>query len=317
MMIDTGKALQRAEFELMRLVSNALTGPVRLPNPFRPSLRDQVAGKTVLITGASSGIGRGLAARVAAAGAITVVTARRTAELDQLVAEIRGKGGSAFAITSDLSTAEGIEKLADDMLVEFGAPDILVNNAGRSIRRPLNRSAERLHDFERTMRVNYFGAVGLILRLLPDMREKRDAQIITSSSVGTLTYPPQFSAYVGSKTALDAVMRIAAIETLSDGVVFTKVHLPMIDTAMAAPEGLHAYTKLPVETAVDMMVDAIIRRPDDVQDLLGIAGAWLNLLAPGLVKHALHAVHHRMPPRPAPSPDRRAQSAALTPQPAE
>ncbi|MFC4125500.1 SDR family NAD(P)-dependent oxidoreductase [Nocardia rhizosphaerae] len=293
--MNSGKALQWAEFELMRLISNALTGPVRFPHPFRPSLRDRVAGKTVLITGASSGIGRGLAMRLAEAGAITVVTARRTAELDQLVAEIRSSGGTAFAITSDLSTEEGVERLADDMLVEFGAPDILVNNAGRSIRRPLAKSTQRLHDFERTMRINYFGAVGLILRLLPDMREKDGAQVIASSSLATLTYPPQFAAYIGSKAALDAVMRIAAIETLSDGVVFTRVHLPLIDTDMVAPEGLHVYAKLPVDAAVDMMVDAIIRRPDHVEDLLGLAGAWLNLLIPGVVKHALHGVHHRMP----------------------
>lgn len=289
------KTVARAQNEVARLTINALTPPRRLPRLFGPDLRERVAGKTVLITGASSGIGRDLAERVAEAGAITLVTARRTGELEQLVAEIRARGGQAYAITSDLSTDAGIDKLADEIFAEFGAPDILVNNAGRSIRRSVANSAHRLHDYERTMRTNYLGAVGLMLRLLPEMRRRGSGHVIASSSIGVVADLPRFSAYIGSKAALEAVMRVAAVESLSDGVVFTNVHIPLVDTDMIGPTGWDGYTALPVEDAVQMMVDAIVYRPDHLENPLGAVALWMNRLTPGLARRGLHHFHRMMP----------------------
>ncbi|MFE3193598.1 SDR family NAD(P)-dependent oxidoreductase [Nocardia sp. NPDC059240] len=289
------KRIGSAQNDLARLTINVLTPPRHLPRPFGPTLRDRVAGKTVLITGASSGIGRDLAVRVAAEGAIVLVTARRTGELEQLVAEIRGRGGQAFAITSDLSTDAGIDKLADEVLAEFGAPDILVNNAGRSIRRSIANSEHRLHDYERTMRTNYLGAVGLMLRFLPEMRRRRGGHIISSSSIGVVADLPRFSAYIGSKAALDAVMRVAAVECLSDGIAFTDVHIPLVDTDMIGPTGWGGYTALPIEDAVEMLVDAIVRRPAHLENPLGALALWMNRLTPGLARRGLHYFHRMMP----------------------
>ncbi|MFD6452443.1 SDR family NAD(P)-dependent oxidoreductase [Nocardia sp. NPDC060220] len=290
-----GRIAGAAPSELARLVVNALTPPRRLPRPFTPSLHDRVSGATVLITGASSGIGRSLAQRLAAAGATVIVTARRTDELELLVAEIRAAGGTAFAITSDLATDEGIDKLADAVLAEFGAPDILINNAGRSIRRSVALSEHRLHDYERTMRTNYLAAVGLMLRLLPNMRRRGSGHVVTSSSIGVVSDLPRFSAYIGSKAALEAVVRVAAVECLSDGVVFTNVHIPLVDTEMIGPTGWQGYTTLTVEDAVDMMVDAIVRRPDHLENPLGAVALWVNRFAPGSARQALHHFHRMMP----------------------
>ncbi|AYF79194.1 SDR family NAD(P)-dependent oxidoreductase [Nocardia yunnanensis] len=277
---------------------NLLTVPHHLPLPFGPTLRDRVSGKKVLITGASSGIGRALALRVADAGATVIVTARRTSELDQLVAEIRSRGGEAFAFPADLSTAEGVDKLADEVLIEFGAPDILVNNAGRSIWRSLAESEGRLHDFERTMRINYFGPVGLLLRLLPEMRRRGSGHVVSSSSLGVITDVPRFSAYVGSKAALEAVMRIAANECLSDGITFTDVHLPLVATDMSAGLGWQGYKALSAEAAVDMLADAIIRRPAHLENLHGVLCIWFNRLFPDLARYSLNQLHLRLPEHP-------------------
>lgn len=266
--------------ELVRLTINVLTPPRTLPRPFGPTLRDRVAGKTVLITGASSGIGRALAERVAAAGAIVIVTARREPELLEVVAGIRARGGSAHAVPADLSTDEGIDQLADRVLAEFGAPDILVNNAGRSIRRSIALSEHRLHDYERAARTNYLGAVGLMLRLLPAMRRRGSGHVIASSSIGVIADLPRFSAYIGSKAALEAVMRVAAVECLSDGVVFTNIHIPLVDTDMIGPTGWSGYTALAVPDAVDMFIDALMRRPATVDNPLGTLALWSRRLTP-------------------------------------
>ncbi|WP_330179711.1 SDR family NAD(P)-dependent oxidoreductase [Nocardia sp. NBC_01503] len=294
-MTSIRKTIADAQVGLVRQVVNVLTVPRRLPRPFGPTLRDRVAGKTVLITGASSGIGRALALRVADAGAIVVVTARRTSELDQLAAEIRTRGGQAFAITSDLSTAEGIDKLADEMLVEFGAPDILVNNAGRSIWRSVAASEHRLHDFERTMRINYFGPVGLMLRLLPEMRRRGSGHVVSSSSLGVITDVPRFSAYLGSKAALEAVMRVAASECLADGVAFTDVRLPLVATDLSSKLGWTGYTALSADAAVDMLVDAIVRRPMHLENLHGALSIWFNRLLPGVALQGLNQLHRMLP----------------------
>ncbi|WP_433733431.1 SDR family NAD(P)-dependent oxidoreductase [Nocardia sp. CA-129566] len=275
--------------------NNVLIKPRRLPAPWVPSLADRVAGRTVLITGASSGIGRALAEAVAAAGATTLVVARRADELEVLVREIGARGGVAYAIAGDLSTEESIDAVADRVLAEFGAPEILVNNAGRSIRRSVANSERRLHDYERTMRVNYLGAVGLTLRLLPGMRARGSGYVLASSSIGVQANLPRFSAYVASKAALDAFMRVAAVECLSDGVRFGTVHLPLVDTDMIGPTGWGGFTPLAVDEAVALLIDALRRQPDHVGVPLGALAATGGQLMPRTARLLLHYFHRMLP----------------------
>jgi NAD(P)-dependent dehydrogenase (short-subunit alcohol dehydrogenase family) len=284
---------RRSEVIATRAI-NGLSRPGLLPHPLAPSLESRVEGRTVLVTGASSGIGRGLAGRLGAAGATVLVTARRGDELDQVVAEIKAVGGSAFAYPADLSTEQGVDELADKVLAEHGAPHILVNNAGRSIRRSVARSEHRLHDYERAMQINYLGAVGITLRMLPGMRERRSGHVLTSSSIGVSADLPRFSAYIGSKAALEAFCRVAAVECLADHVSFTTVHLPLVDTEMIGPSGW-GFSALSVDEAVDMMVDGVRRRPREVNSPLGsLTRAGLQWM-PERTRRSLHLFHRWVP----------------------
>lgn len=273
---------------------NVLAKPIPIPRPFVPSLQDRVSGRVVLVTGASSGIGRSLALRVAAAGATTVVTARRADNLAEIVGEIQALGGIAHAITADLASPDGVDAVASAVLGRFGAPDILVNNAGRSIRRTVAAAEHRLHDYERTMRLNYLAGVGLTLRLLPGMRRRGSGHIVHSSSVGVQGNFPSFSAYVGSKAALDAFLRIAAIESLADGVAFTNVHLPLIDTEMISPSNWSGFSTLTVAEAADLMVSAIRRRPRTLNSPMGSLNALGYAVLPGVVSWLQNLMHRRL-----------------------
>jgi NAD(P)-dependent dehydrogenase (short-subunit alcohol dehydrogenase family) len=288
---------RRSEVIATRAI-NGLSRPGLVPHPLAPSLGARVEGRTVLVTGASSGIGRGLAVRLGAAGATVLVTARRGDELDQVVGEIEVAGGSAFSLPADLSTEEGVDELADKVLAEHGTPHVLVNNAGRSIRRSIARSEHRLHDYERAMQINYLGAVGITLRMLPGMRERRSGHVLTSSSIGVTADLPRFSAYIGSKAALEAFCRVAAVECLADGVRFTTVHLPLVDTEMIGPSGW-SFSALTVDEAVDMMVDGLRRRPREVNSPLGtLTRAGLQLM-PERTRRSLHLFHRWVPDSPA------------------
>lgn len=267
----------------VRHMINVLTKPVRVTYPWTPTFAERVAGRTVVITGASSGIGRRLAERIAAAGAIAIVTARRADELDDVVRGIIAAGGAAHAVPGDLSTAEGADAVANEVLERFGTPDILVLNAGRSIMRSLADSERRLHDYERTVAINYLGGVGLVLRLLPGMRARGSGHIVHSSSIGVLGNLPEFSAYVGSKAAMDAVLRIAGIESRADGVRVTNIHLPLVSTDMIAPTDWSHYASLSLEEGVDMLVDAIRRQRREVNNPLGILYRDSYRVAPGIV----------------------------------
>ncbi len=274
---------------------NVLTRPAPVPHPWAPPLHDRVRGKIALITGASSGIGRQLAIRLADEGARVIVTARRADELDLLVKQIQDGGGRAFAIPADLGSAEGVDDLADRVLADHGVPDVLVLNAGRSIRRSIARAEHRLHDYDRAMQINYLGAVGLTLRLLPGMRERGSGHVVSSSSVGVQADLPRFSAYIGSKAALDAFLRVAAVECLADGVKFTTVHLPLVDTDMIGPTGWDGFKALTVEEAAEMMADAIRRQPDHLGVLSGNMTAVAKLAFPETLRWMLHQFHKMVP----------------------
>ncbi|WP_132119247.1 SDR family oxidoreductase [Actinocrispum wychmicini] len=242
-------------------------------------------GRRVVITGASSGIGRATATKVAAAGGIPLLVARRAAELEELRSEIQASGGHAYVYPCDLTDAESVDKAVTAMLEEHpDGIDMLVNNAGRSIRRSIRLSYDRFHDYERAMAINYFGAVRLILALLPHMAARRFGHIVNVSSIGVQGIAPRFSAYVASKAALDYFSRIAATETHGAGVTFTTVHMPLVRTPMIRPTKLYdAFPAKSPDQAADMVIEALRDRPKQVGTPTGLIIQVAYALAPGLV----------------------------------
>ena len=215
------------------------------------TLRGQVVGKVVLITGASSGIGKATAFKLAEAGAHVVTIAHDQEQLAEAVREFAAAGYKLHAYVADLADMAATGAVMDRLLAEHGRVDILINNAGRSIRRAIENSFERLHDFERTMQLNYFGALKVSLCVLPRMLEQQHGHIINISSIGVLTNAPRFSAYVASKAALDAWTRCAASEFADRGIHFTTINMPLVKTPMIAPTKLydHVPTLTPEEAA--------------------------------------------------------------------
>ena len=195
------------------------------------SFEGAVNGKTVIITGASSGIGLAAAHKIAAAGGIPILVARSMDKLEAAKAEIERAGGTAYAYSCDLADYDSIDAMVEKLFAEHASIDMLVNNAGRSIRRSVEVSYDRFHDYERTIQLNYLGTIKLIMGVLPHMREKKAGHIVNVSSIGVQTNPPRFSAYVASKAALDAFTRVVSSETIGDNVTFTTIHMPLVRTA--------------------------------------------------------------------------------------
>ena len=263
-------------------------------------LAQRVGGKVVLITGASSGIGRAAALRLAAAGARTVLVARSVDALEALREEIAGTGGEAHVEPCDLADFAAIDELVSRVTSRFGAVDVLVNNAGRSIRRSTAHSYERFHDFERTIALNYLGAVKLTMGLLPEMRRRRHGHVVNVSSIGVQANPPRFSAYVASKAALDAWTRVVASETTGDEVAFTTIHMPLVRTPMIAPTRIYdAFPIISPEEAAELICDAVRRRPKRIDTRLGSFAELSYAAAPRLVDAFLHRAYELFPESPA------------------
>ena len=260
------------------------------------SLAGAVADKVVMITGASSGIGRSAALKVGEAGGTVLLVARTPEKLEETRDEIAAAGGTAHIHRCDLSDLEDIERMADEVFAEHGRVDILVNNAGRSIRRSVALSYDRFHDYERTMQLNYFGALKLIMKLLPVMRERKFGHIINISSIGVQTNTPRFSAYVASKAALDAFSRCIGSEVIDDNVHITTIHMPLVRTPMIAPTKMYdAFPTISSEEAAEMITDAIIRRPKKIATRLGTFGEVLYSLAPKASDAILHQGYKLFP----------------------
>jgi NAD(P)-dependent dehydrogenase (short-subunit alcohol dehydrogenase family) len=262
----------------------------------RASLQGAVRGRVVMVTGASSGIGKAAAMKIADAGGIVLLVARTAEKLEETKATIEANGGTAYVHSADLSDMDDIDRMADEVLAQHGHVDVLVNNAGRSIRRSIALSYDRFHDFERTMQLNYFGAVKLILKLLPVMRERRTGQIINVSSIGVQTNTPRFSAYVASKAALDAFSRCIASEIIDDGVPITTIHMPLVRTPMIKPTRM--YDRFPTITpdkAADMICDAIIHRPKRIATPLGTLGQILYAINPKSIDYILNSAYKLFP----------------------
>jgi thioester reductase-like protein len=260
------------------------------------TLKEALEGRHIVITGASSGIGRSTALKVAAAGGVPLLVARNVEKLEEVRAEIVAGGGTAFVYAADISDMESIETLLERLLADHRNVDALVNNAGRSIRRSIALSYDRFHDFERTIQLNYFGAVKLIIGLMPHMRERGSGHIVNVSSIGVQTNPPRFSAYVASKAALDAFTRVVASEVIGDGVTFTTIHMPLVRTPMIAPTKMYdAFPTLSPEEAADMICEALRSRPKEMGTRLGKFGEVLYSLSPSMVDRLLHLGYRVFP----------------------
>jgi NAD(P)-dependent dehydrogenase (short-subunit alcohol dehydrogenase family)/thioester reductase-like protein len=260
------------------------------------TLKQALEGKHVLITGASSGIGRSAALKVAEAGGVPLLVARNVEKLEEARAEIVAAGGTAYVYAADIADIESIERLLERVLADHRNIDMLVNNAGRSIRRSIALSYERFHDFERTMQLNYFGAVKLIIGLLPHMRERGSGHIVNVSSIGVQANPPRFSAYVASKAALDAFSRVVASEVIGDGVTFTTIHMPLVRTPMIAPTKMYdAFPTLTPEEAADMICEALRARPKEMGTWMGKFGEVAYSLSPSAVDRLLHLAYRVFP----------------------
>jgi NAD(P)-dependent dehydrogenase (short-subunit alcohol dehydrogenase family) len=258
--------------------------------------RAALEGKHVVITGASSGIGQVTALKVAQCGGIPVLVARGKDKLEETKAVIESRGGTAHVYPCDLSDLDAIDALCAQISAELPSVDFVVNNAGRSIRRSLKLSHDRFHDFERTMQLNYFGAIRLVMGLIPVMREQRRGHIVNISSIGVQTNPPRFSAYVASKAALDSWSNVVSSELVGDGITFTGIHMPLVRTPMIAPTKI--YDKFPTISpaqAADLVIKAMVERPHEINTALGNAGAIAHTVAPKLAFRILNMAYHVFP----------------------
>jgi short-subunit dehydrogenase len=265
------------------------------------SLRGAVKGKVVVITGGSSGIGEAAALRVAEAGGKVVIVARDEEKLAEVRAKIAALGGFVKTYSCDLGDYAANDKLAKDILKEFGHVDVLVNNAGRSIRRSLALSYDRFHDFERTMQLNYFACVRLTMNLLPSMTARRRGHVINVSSIGVLSNAPRFSAYVASKAALESFARCASSEFHDEGVHFTIINMPLVRTPMIAPTKIYEGmpTIISPEEAADMIADAIIRKPQRIATRLGVMSEIMHLVMPKMSEVVMNSAYRMFPDSPA------------------
>jgi thioester reductase-like protein len=260
------------------------------------SFENIIRGRTVIITGASSGIGRATALKVAAAGGIPLLVARGIEKLEALRDEIEAAGGTAHVYSADLSDMDAIDDVVARILAEHPAIDFLVNNAGRSIRRSIKLSEDRFHDFERTIQLNYFGAIKMIMALLPHMRERTFGHIVNVSSIGVQTNPPRFSAYVASKAALDSWTRVVSSEVVGDGISFTTIHMPLVRTPMIAPTKLYDhFPTISPDEAADLICEAMRARPTQINTRLGTAGEVLHAVAPKIMDQILHMAYKVFP----------------------
>ena len=252
----------------MNLVAKAvdkIANPPRVSDPDR--LRAVVSGKTVLVTGASYGLGEATARKLGAAGATVLLVARSADRLAALAASINAGGGRAAAYPAALSDETAVAALAERLTENHGPMDVVVSNAGKSIRRSLHLQYDRPQDFECTIGVNYLGPVRLLLGLLPAMRRRGSGHIVSISTIGVLTTPgPRWGAYLASKSAFDVWLRSVAPELRADGVHVTSVYMTLVHTPMSEPTPiLRRMPGLSAEQAADIVAKAIIDRPGRVQ----------------------------------------------------
>jgi len=260
------------------------------------SFEHAVNGKTVVVTGASSGIGEAAAIKIAKAGGIPILVARNKEKLEESKKKIEREGGTAYTYSCDIGSEESVNQFIEEVFRDHAAIDMLVNNAGRSIRRSIALSYDRFHDFERTIQLNYLGTIRLTMGLLPHMIERKSGHIVNVSSIGVQTNPPRFSAYVASKAALDAWTRVVSSETIGSNVTFTTIHMPLVRTPMIAPTKIYdSFPTISPEEAGDIVCEAIRSKPKHINTKLGTFGEILYAVAPKAVDQVLHMAYKVFP----------------------
>jgi len=262
----------------------------RAEERYRARLREALRGRRILITGASSGIGRAFALQAAAAGGNAILVARRREELERVAEECARLGGQARVRPADLADLADIRCLAEAILREDGPVDVLVNNAGISVRRPV--ADHKPEDVERLAAVDYLGPVALTLGLLPAMLERGAGHVVQVSTIGTQTGAPLFSAYVAAKAATDHFLRTLRLELGRRGIAVTTIHLPLVRTPMMAPSRIYEmFPALTVERAARRIGWAVVRRPIRVAPHWATALELLHTLAPGLLQRVFSWGH--------------------------
>ncbi len=253
-------------------------------------LGEAVRGRRMLVTGASSGIGRDFVLQAARAGAELVLVSRRGDELEQVAGECERLGGRARVRTADLASVESCRSLGETVLREDGPVDILVNNAGHSIRRAV--IDHQPDDLARLMAVNYLGPMTLTLGLLPGMLDRGAGHIVQISTIGVQTGAPNFAGYVAAKAASDHFARTLRLELGGRGIHVTTIQVPLVRTAMLAPTRIYdAFPALGAAEAARRIGWAVVRRP------VRVAPSWCTLLevvhavAPSLLQWAFTQGH--------------------------
>jgi NAD(P)-dependent dehydrogenase (short-subunit alcohol dehydrogenase family) len=270
-----------------------LANPARISDPDK--LRRVVSGKTVLVTGASYGIGEATARALAAAGATVLLVARSVERLDGIAASVNAGGGRAVVYPADLTDEAAINVLTMQITEEQGPLDIVVSNAGKSLRRSLHHQYDRPHDFQRTIDINYLGPIWLLLGLLPAMRENGRGHIVNVSSVGVRVVPgPQWGAYQASKGAFDRWLRSVAPELHADGVDVTTVYFALVRTRMIEPTPmLGSLPGLYPNEAADAIAKAVIERPRTIAPPWVWPAELASVLLAGPADHAARLWHRR------------------------
>ena len=255
----------------------------------------KLSGQTIVLTGSSSGIGAEAARKLARLGATVCLLARREDQLEAVRASIIASGGVAHPCAVNLAAPEAVDAVAATLLVDHPRIDALVNNAGRSIRRSISESVDRAHDYERTMAINYFGAVRLTLTLVPRFIEQGHGHVVISASMSTQVPIPLFSAYLASKSALESFTRSLTAELGHHGVTSTVVYFPMVRTEMSTATQIYqAMPMLSAEKAANWLVKAIVDKPTRVTSLAGTMGELGMAALPGIVTKASQPLFRRM-----------------------
>jgi short-subunit dehydrogenase len=252
-------------------------------------------GLTALVTGASSGIGRALALRLAREGARVALVARRAPELEALAAVIRGKGGEAIPIPGDVSDRSAAERIAGEALHGLGRVDMLFNNAGYGGHHPFLEWD--LDDLERMMRVNYLGSVYLTRLLLPGMVERRAGWVVFVASVAGRIGTPGESAYAATKFAVVGLAEALSIEVEDAGVHVLTVCPGVVRTPFFDLDGL---ARLPPvarrgivepDALVDAVFDALARGRHEVTFPRSLAlGYVVKAVAPEFMRRQVKRV---------------------------
>lgn len=212
----------------------------------RQKLKQHLEGKTILITGASSGIGEQLAYMLSEYSVHLILVARREEKLRAMIREMETKAARIHIFSVDLRSEEQTEGLLTDLHKLQGGVDMVIHNAGHSIRRSIYDSLDRYHDFSRTMAINYFAPVQMLMSLIP-LLKKKQGHIINISTVNVLMAPlPHWAAYQASKAAFDTWFRSVSPELNKDGIMTTSLYLPLVRTPMILPTV--AYRNAPAMT---------------------------------------------------------------------